>query len=110
MKSVALAVGMLLFIPMTSAAEILPPIEGYSVEVTFSDKLQERMASINSLEQRLEARFRENRHYAKSPRGAGSQRFAKNRTAGTEWAGERLIDDVSDLRSITSSRPWWLTT
>lgn len=97
MKSIAFAIGLAGLLSTTAAAEILPSTEGYSVEVTFSDKLQERMASINSLEQRLEERFRENRHYAKSPSGAGSQRFAENRTAGTEWAGERLIVDVSDF-------------
>jgi len=88
-------VGQFLLASTTAAAQVLPPIDGYSVEVTFSDDLQQRMASINSLEQRLEERFRDNRHYAKSPRGAGSQRFAENRTEGTEWAGERLIADVS---------------
>lgn len=97
MKSIALAIGLFSLLSTTAAAEILPSTEGYSVEVTFSDKLQQRMASINSLEQRLEERFRENRHYAKSPRGAGSQRFAKNLTEGTDWAGERLIGDVSDF-------------
>lgn len=97
MRSIALAMGLLALVPTTAATEILPQTEGYSVEVTFSDNLEQRMASINALEQRLEARFRENRHYARSPRGAGSQRFAKNRTVGTEWAGERLIGDVSDF-------------
>ncbi|MBL37775.1 MAG: hypothetical protein CMP07_05140 [Xanthomonadales bacterium] len=97
MRSIALAIGLLALIPTFATAEILPQTEGYSVEVTFSDNLQQRMASINGLEQRLEARFRENRHYATSPREAGSQRFAKSRTEGTEWAGERLIGDVSDF-------------
>ncbi|MDT8410655.1 MAG: hypothetical protein RQ741_13740 [Wenzhouxiangellaceae bacterium] len=97
MKSIALAIGLAGLLSTTAAAEILPSTKGYSVEVTFSDDLQQRIASINSLEQRLEERFRENRHYAKSPRGAGSQRFAENRTEGTEWAGERLIGDVSDF-------------
>ena len=97
MRSIALAMGLLALIPTSAAAEILPQTDGYSVDVSFSDNLQARMASINSLEQRLEARFRENRHYAKSPRDAGSQRFAESRTAGTEWAGERLIGDVSDF-------------
>jgi len=97
MRSIALAVGLLALIPAGTTAQIVPPIEKYSVEVAFSDNLGQRMASINSLEQRLEARFRDNRHYAKSPRGAGSQRFAESRTEGTEWAGERLIADVSDF-------------
>jgi hypothetical protein len=101
MRSIALAIaftfGLFLLAPISASAEVLPPIDGYSVEVTFSDDLQQRMASINSLEQRLEERFRQSRHYARSPRDAGSQRFAKNRTAGTEWAGERLIGNASDF-------------
>ena len=97
MRSIALAFGLFALIPISAAAQVLPPVEGYAVEVTFSDVLERRMASVNSLEQRLEERFRKSRNYARSPRGAGSQRFAKNRTAGTEWAGERLIGDVSDF-------------
>lgn|GEM_PF-1015843 len=96
MRSTALVILLLIMAP-AAAAQILPPVEDYEIEVTFSDDLQQRMVSINGLEQRLEARFRQDRHYAKSPRGAGSQRFAENRTAGTEWAGERLIGDVSDF-------------
>lgn len=97
MRSIVLAISLLALIPASATAEILPQTDGYTVEVGFSDNLQSRMASINSLEQRLEARFRESRHYAKSPRGAGTQRFAESRTQGTEWAGERLIGDVSDF-------------
>lgn len=78
-------------------ARILPPTEGYTIEVGFSEGLERRMTSINNVEQRLEERFRRNRHDAYSSRQAGTQRFAKNRTAGTEWAGERLIGEVSDF-------------
>lgn len=97
MRSVALAISLLLLIPAVSFAQILPPIEGYDVEVSFSNDLQERMASINTHEQNLEERFRDNRHGARSSREAGTQRFAETRTAGTQWAGERLIGEVSDF-------------
>jgi len=95
--AIALAAGPSLVVPATAVSQALQPTEGYTVEVTFSDELQQRMISINNLEQRLETRFRENRHYARSSREAGSQRFAQSQTAGTEWAGERLIGDVSDF-------------
>lgn len=96
MRSTALVLCVLALVP-AAAAQIVPTVEGYEIDVTFSDNLQKRMASINALEQRLEERFRDNRHYARSPRGAGSQRFAESRTEGTEWAGERLIGEVSDF-------------
>lgn len=96
MRSIIVAIGLFVLLPASTAAQILPPVDGYSVDVTFSDKLRQRLASINSLEQRFEERFRENRHYARSPRRAGTQRFAGRSNADTEWAGERLIGKVSD--------------
>jgi len=95
MKSVALAISMFCFIPISAEADVRPPMEGYAVEVRFSGQLQSRMASIDRHEQTLEERFRDHRHYAGSAREAGTQRFAETRTAGTEWAGERLVGDVS---------------
>lgn len=97
MKSIALAISILFLVPGLAGAQNQPAPKGYDVEVSFSKALQQRMASINNLEQRLEERFRKNRHYATSPRGAGSQRFAESRTAGTKWAGERLIDEIPDF-------------
>jgi len=97
MKSTALMIGLCTLLCGSAGAQILPSMEGYRVQVEFSDGLERRMTSINNIEQRFEERFRENRYDAESPRGAGTQRFAKNKTAGTEWAGERLIGDVSDF-------------
>lgn len=98
MKSgVSIIVLYLFLLPGVAGAQIVPPMEGYSVEVTFSNGLERRMGSINNMEQRFEERFRKNRHYAKSPRDAGTQRFAESRTAGTEWAGERLIGEPSEF-------------
>ncbi len=97
MKSMAYLIGLLVLIPAAVCAQILPSTEGYDVEVSFSSDFQDRMASINSNEQILEERFRANRHNATGPLAAGSQRFARIRTAGTEWAGERLIADASDF-------------
>ena len=97
MKTSVAMIGLVLLFSSGAWAQILPPMEGYSVEVGFSEALERRMTSINNVEQRLEERFRRNRHDAYSPREAGTQRFAKNRTEGTEWAGERLIGEVSDF-------------
>lgn len=97
MRSIALATSLLLLIPAVAVSQIVPQIEGYDVEVSFSSDLQERMASINTHEQNLEERFRENRHGASSFREAGTQRFAEIRTGGTQWGGERLIGEVSDF-------------
>ena len=97
MKSKALMISLCVLLSGAAGAQILPSMEGYRVEVEFSEGLERRMTAINNTEQRYEKRFRENRHDAKSPRGAGTQRFARNRTAGTEWAGERLIGKISDF-------------
>lgn len=97
LKPTALVASLFMLIPVVAAGQILPPTAGYSVDVAFSDSLGQRMGAINNLEQQLEERFRENRHYAKSPREAGSQRFAATLTAGTEWAGERLIGEISEF-------------
>lgn len=97
MRSTALVICLLVLVPAAASAQVLPPMDGFSVEVTFSKSLERRMASINALEQRLEERFRQSRHYARSPRDAGSQRFAESRTSGTQWAGERLVGEVSDF-------------
>lgn len=97
MRSTALVICLLVLVPAAASAQVLPPMDGFSVEVTFSKSLERRMASINALEQRLEERFRQSRHYARSPRDAGSQRYAESRTSGTQWAGERLVGDVSDF-------------
>lgn len=97
MKSRVVTMVFCLLLSGGAAAQILPPMEGYSAQVEFSRALEDRMTSINNLEQRLEERFRDDRHYAQSPREAGTQRFAASRTAGTEWAGERLIGKVSDF-------------
>lgn len=94
MKSIALAVGVL--IAVSAGAQIVPPVSGYTVEVEFSPALERRMASIDAIEQRLEAQFRDRRHDRDIGREAGTQRFAAERTAGTEWAGERLIEAASD--------------
>jgi len=97
MKSIAFFIASLALIPVAAGAQVLPSMQGYDVEVTFSSDLQDRMDSINSREQILEKRFRTRRHDATGPLEAGSQRFARTRTAGTEWGGERLIDEASDF-------------
>lgn len=97
MKMTALVIGLVLLQPNVAGAQILPQMEGYSVDVTFSEGLERRMPSINNLEQTYEKRFRKNRHDAASAREAGTQRFAEIETAGTEWAGERLIGETSDF-------------
>jgi len=76
-----------------AGAQILPAMEGYTVEVTFSKSLQQRLASVDSLERKLEARFREDRNDRDGPRQPTTQRWAASETAGTEWGGERLIGD-----------------
>lgn len=79
-------------------AQVRQPLaDGYTVEVTFSEALERRMASINRMEQRFEERFRTRRHDQPAGSMVGSQRFAAIRTAGTEWAGERLIAEVADF-------------
>jgi len=78
-------------------AQVEPDPEGYTVEVTFADKLQKRLVSINNVEQRLEKQFREDRHYQRGITAAGTQRSAKIDTAGTAWAGERLIENPDDF-------------
>lgn len=97
MKFTILVIGLFLLQPNIAGAQILPPMEEYSVDVAFSKGLERRMSSINNLEQTYETRFRKNRHDARSAREAGSQRFAESRTEGTEWAGERLIGEPSDF-------------
>ena len=77
-----------------TGAQILPAMDGYTVDVTFSKELQQRLASVDSLERKLEAKFRDDRNDREGPRQPTTQRFAANETAGTEWAGERLIGDL----------------
>lgn len=95
MRWIATVIAALALHAGAAGAQILPPMEGYRVDVSFSGALQERMASINNLEQRYEERFREHRTIDRTGAQAGSQRFAEQRTAGAEWAGERLIAEVS---------------
>lgn len=95
MRWIATAIAALALHTGGAGAQILPPMEGYEVDVSFSDALQERMTSINNLEQRYEERFREHRNSRGPGTRAGTQRFAEQRTGGTEWAGERLIAEVS---------------
>jgi len=95
MRWIATVIAALALHAGAAGAQILPPMEGYRVDVSFSDALQERMASINNLEQRYEERFREHRNSRGPGARAGSQRFAEQRTGGTEWGGERLIAEVS---------------
>lgn len=97
MNPTAVLTFLFLVLSGASAAQILPTMDGYNVEVRFHQALEDRMTLINSQEQRLESRFRENRHYAGSHRSAGTQRFAKTRTINTEWAGERLLGGVADF-------------
>lgn len=97
MRSVAFLFAIFLVFPGASAAQIIPATEGYRVHVTFSDEIESRMDSINSVEQRFEQRFRQHRYDAQSRRLAGTQRFASINTEGTEWAGERLIGEVSEF-------------
>lgn len=94
-KWITLAAGAL--IAGSAGAQIVPPVSGYTIEVEFASALERRMASINATEQRLEAEFRDRRHDRDIGREAGTQRFAAERTAGTEWAGERLIEAASDF-------------
>lgn len=93
-RILAIVLGILL--PAIGGAQIVPEIEGYSLEVGFSEDIERRLASINELEQRYEARFRERRTDARTFSRTGTQRFAGIETAGTEWAGERLIDSAAD--------------
>lgn len=78
-------------------AQVLPPADGYSVDVTFSKGLERRMSSINHLEQKFEERFRADRQDRATFPASGTQRFAESETAGTEWAGDRLIGDPSSF-------------
>lgn len=97
MKSTAHVFFVLALCPGFAAAQVLPPTDGYTVEVSFSKGLERRMASINNLEQTFEERFRENRHDGHTFAETGTQRYAKSKTTGTEWAGTRLIGDLSDF-------------
>lgn len=93
MKWTALAIGLFSLQLNVAGAQILPPMEGYAVDVTFSEKLERRMASINRLEQSYEEKFRESRHSRRSFPETGTQRYAGSETTGTEWGSERLIAD-----------------
>lgn len=88
-----LAMAMAVF-ALPAQAQIKPPMDGYEVSITYSGGLERRMESINNMEQTFEDRFRERRNDSRTFREAGTQRFAKTRTEGTEWAGERLIETV----------------
>ncbi len=66
------------------------------VEVTYSKGLSKRLDSIDRMEQTLEERFRKTGTDDASVRTSTINRFAKNRTSNTRWAGERLIPDVED--------------
>ena len=73
------------------AEDVAPP----EIEVEFSKRLDRVMPAINRVERIREERFRMNRmDDALSSRGI--QRFARTDTAGTRWAGETLIPDLSD--------------
>jgi len=82
--------------PAIAGAQIVPSADSYSVDVKFPEGVERRMLSINNLEQNFEERFREDRNDGTTLSRTGTQRFAASQTAGTEWAGERLIGDVSD--------------
>lgn len=92
--TLAMAAAML---ALPGQAQIKPPMDGFEVTVTYSKGLERRMASINAMEQTFEDRFRERRNDSRTFREAGTQRFAKTQTEGTEWAGERLIETVEDF-------------
>ncbi|MDT8450803.1 MAG: hypothetical protein RQ847_11605 [Wenzhouxiangellaceae bacterium] len=95
MRSIALVVTLLALSLQFAAAQVLPPAEGYTVDVTFSKGLERRMASINNLEQNFEEQFRQSRQDRQSFPTTGTQRFSETETSGTEWAGDRLIGDPS---------------
>jgi len=65
-------------------------------QVVFEGYVGERIDALNALEQRYEERFRKFRH---TDRGAtrSSFRLNKARFFKTEWAGERLIENVDDF-------------
>ncbi|GER01282.1 hypothetical protein JCM17845_19050 [Iodidimonas gelatinilytica] len=88
--------GAMVFAITAVAQDKVPESSGVQVEATFSKGLARRMDSINSIEQSLEDRFRRTGSDDRSAIRSSIQRFAKIRTYGTEWAGERLIPDVED--------------
>jgi len=97
MRSTILFITLFVFVqPAIAGAQIGPAAGSYSVDVKFPEAIERRMSSINNLEQVFEERFRENRNDGTTLLETGTQRFADIQTAGTEWAGERLIDDVAD--------------
>lgn len=65
-------------------------------QVVFEGYVGERIGDLNALEQRYEERFRQYRH---TDRNAvrSTFRFNKARFFKTEWAGERLIENVEDF-------------
>jgi len=83
------------FLPYAISMASVASAQEFDLAVTFSDKLQSRMAVINHSEQLAEKRFRDDHTAARTFPASGTQRFAALDTASAEWAGERLIGDVS---------------
>ena len=78
-----------------AVALVIPRAAAVDVEVVVSDYLKSHLAEINEIEQLREGRFRDQ---ALDDRRPTSSIFSLNRadTYGTEWAGQRLVEDISD--------------
>lgn len=66
------------------------------VEVTYGERLSQRLDNIDRVEQTLEERFRKTGTDDAATTKSVVSRFARTRTSQVRWAGERLIPDVED--------------
>ena len=92
----ALFAGPVLAQSPSSSSDIAPEMTGYQIETVFSKALTKRMQSIDDLERTFEKRFRKTGTDDSSPLRSAIHRFPKNRTEGTQWAGETLIPDAEN--------------
>lgn len=72
------------------------PAFAADVEVEFSSKLERNMATLNSLEQQKEERFRQNLDDSSRSVASSARRFNKTRFSEVAWAGETLIPDLGN--------------